>query len=219
MFDDSGLSDFPALVDSLKHGKGGVALAAFDLLHLDGEDLRKLPLIERKKRLKKLLGARRAKASSAIVYADHVVGHGEKFYVQAIKGGAEGIVSKRCDAPYRSGRSADWIKVKDRRRDDVTVIGWTPSERGRSFASLVVARETKGKLRYAGRVGTGFDAAVQKDILKRLAPLARKTPPSDVANMQAAPRGVKWVEPGSSSKSRWPDGPATDRCDRARILA
>jgi bifunctional non-homologous end joining protein LigD len=192
VFDDEGLSDFPVLVDSLKHGHGGIALAAFDLLHLDGEDLRKLPLTERKKRLKALLGRRK----SAIVYAEHLVGGGADFFKQAVSGGAEGIVSKRCEAPYRSGRSADWVKVKDRRRDDVTVLGWTPSQRGRSFASLVVAREIKGKLRYAGRVGTGFDATTQKQLLKTLEPLARATPPENVDNMEAAPKGVKWVEPG-----------------------
>ena len=192
VFDDNGISDFPALVEALKRGHGGIALAAFDLLHLDGEDLRKLPLVERKKRLQKLIGKRKG----AIVYAEHVVGHGADFFKRAIEGGAEGIVSKRCEGVYRSGRYPDWVKVKDRRRDDVTVIGWTPSERGRSFASLVVAREIKGKLRYAGRVGTGFDAAKQKDILKRLEPLARATKPGNVANIEAAPRGVKWVEPG-----------------------
>ncbi|MFN3892445.1 MAG: DNA ligase D [Beijerinckiaceae bacterium] len=192
VFAGNGLSDFPALVESLKRGHGGVALAAFDLLHLNGDDLRTLPLIERKKRLKKLIGKRKG----PIVYAEHVVGHGADFFRRAIEGGAEGIVSKRCDAPYRSGRFADWVKVKDRRRDDVTVIGWTPSERGRSFASLVVAREIKGKLRYAGRVGTGFDAATQRDLLKRLEPLARVKAPENVANLAAAPRRVKWVEPG-----------------------
>ena len=192
VFDDNGISDFPALVEALKRGKGGIALAAFDLLHLDGEDLRTLPLVQRKERLRKLIGKRKG----AIVYAEHVVGHGADFFKQAIEGGAEGIVSKRCDGAYRSGRYPDWVKVKDRRRDDVTIIGWTPSDRGRSFASLVVAREIKGKLRYAGRVGTGFDAARQKDILARLEPLARAKPPEEVANVEAAPRGVKWVEPG-----------------------
>lgn len=192
VFDDAGLSDFPALVDSLKHGAGGIALAAFDLLHLNGEDLRKRPLLERKAQLKKLLGKRRG----SIVYAEHVVGNGADFYKQAIEGGAEGIVSKRADAPYRSGRSADWLKIKDRRRDDVTVIGWMTSDRGRSFASLVVARENNGELRYAGRVGTGFDAAKQKLILDLLEPLARAKPPADIANLKAAPKGVRWVEPG-----------------------
>lgn len=196
VFDDNGISDFPALVDSLKHGRGGVALAAFDLLYLDGEDLRKLPLVARKKRLRALLGKRKANGARAIVYAEHVVGEGGAFLKQALAGGAEGIVSKRCDAPYRSGRFGDWVKMKDRRRDDLTIIGWTPSERGRSFASLLVARESDGKLRYAGGVGTGFDAATQKDLLKRLEPLARAMPPENVDNVEAAPRRVKWVEPG-----------------------
>ena len=192
VFDDADLSDFPALVDSLKQGRGGIALAAFDLLHLDGADLRKSPLLERKKQLKKLLGKRKP----AIVYAEHFKGNGASFYKQATDGGAEGIVSKRTNAAYRSGRSADWVKVKDRRRDDVTVIGWMASDRGRSFASLVVAREIKGELRYAGRVGTGFDAPKQEMILKLLEPLARTRPPEKIGNLEAAPKGVRWVEPG-----------------------
>ena len=196
VFDDKGISDFPALVEAIKRRHASIALAAFDLMHLDGQDLRKLPLIERKKKLKTLLGKRKGAGARAIVYAEHVVGGGAAFFKEAIAGGAEGIVSKRCDAPYRSGRYADWVKVKDRRREDVTIIGWTPSDRGRSFASLVVAREIKGKLHYAGRVGTGFDAATQADLLDRLEPLARAKAPDHVANIEAAPRRVKWVEPG-----------------------
>lgn len=196
VFDDRGLSDFPALVEALKRKRGAIALAAFDLLHLDGQDLRALPLTQRKKRLEKLLEKRKSAPARAIVYAQHVVGDGPDFFRKAVDGGAEGIVSKRCDAPYRSGRGGDWVKVKDRRREDVTIIGWTPSDRGRSFASLVVAREEKGKLRYAGRVGTGFDAAAQADLLERLAPLARAKPPENVANIEAAPKRVKWAEPG-----------------------
>lgn len=192
VFDEDGVSDFPALVEALKTKRGGVALAAFDLLHLNGEDLRGLPLVERKRRLKRLLGRKK----SAIVYADHVIGAGPAFLEKALQGGAEGIVSKRVDAPYKSGRSTRWVKVKGRRRDDVTVIGWTPSDRGRAFASLVVAREENGKLIYAGLVGTGFDAATQADLLERLLPLARASAPQSVANIDAAPRRVKWVEPG-----------------------
>lgn len=196
VFDDNGLSDFPALVEALKRGHGGIALVAFDLMHLNGDDLRKLPLAERKNRLKKLLSKRKGNGARAIVYAEHVAGDGSQFLKQAVAGGAEGILSKRCDAPYRSGRFADWVKIKDRRRDDLTIIGWTPSERGRPFASLVVARESGAELRYAGRVGTGFDAAVQKNLLNQLEPLSRAKPPDRVTNIEAAPKRVKWVEPG-----------------------
>lgn len=191
VFDAKGLSDFPALVHALKETKTGFAFAAFDLLQSDGKDLRKLPLVERKARLQPaLIGA------GPIIYAEHVVGHGPEFFVQATRGGAEGIVSKRADAPYRSGRTPTWLKIKDRRREDVTIIGWTPSDRGRLFASLVVAREEKGRLFYAGRVGTGFDAATQKDLMKTLKPLARAKPPEAVERLDLAPKGVRWVEPG-----------------------
>jgi bifunctional non-homologous end joining protein LigD len=191
VFDGNGLSDFPALVAALKGTRKGISLAAFDLLHLDGQDLRKLPLVARKARLKKVLGRK----AGPIVYAHHVQGCGPDFFRKAKAGGAEGIVSKRKDQPYRSGRTPAWVKVKDRRRQDVTIIGWTPSDRGRTFAALVVAREETGRLIYAGRVGTGFDATTQASLMALLKPLARSGPP-DVERLALAPRGVRWVEPG-----------------------
>lgn len=191
VFDSRGMSDFPALVAALKGDRKGISFAAFDLLHLDGTDLRKLPLAQRKARLKKALGRR----DGPIIYAEHVKGGGYDFFERAIAGGAEGIVSKKIDQPYRSGRTSAWVKVKDRRREDVTIIGWTPSERGRSFAALVVAREEKGKLIYAGRVGTGFDASTQAQLMEALKSLGRNVPP-DVERLELAPRGVRWVEPG-----------------------
>jgi bifunctional non-homologous end joining protein LigD len=194
VFDAKGLSDFPALVAALKAGgkaTGALACAAFDLLHLDGEDLRALPLLDRKARLKKLLRGK----TNAISYAAHVIGGGPAFFKQAVAAGAEGIVSKRVAAPYRSGRGPHWAKVKDRKREDVTVIGWAPSDRGRAFASLVVAREEKGRLIHAGRVGAGFDARTQAELMGVLRGLARKEPPQ-VEGVALAPRGLRWVEPG-----------------------
>lgn len=192
VMDANGLSDFPALVAALKGSKANISFAAFDLLHLDGEDLRAAPLSARKTRLERLL----AKTRGAIFYAAHVIGDGPAVFKKAVAAGAEGIVSKRVDQPYRSGRRPGWAKVKDRRREDLTVIGWTPSERGRAFAALVVAREEKGRLIYAGRVGTGFDARTQTDLMALLRGLARKEPPADVARLDMAARGVRWVEPG-----------------------
>ncbi|MDB5570521.1 MAG: ligase [Hyphomicrobiales bacterium] len=192
VFDRKGISDFPALVAALKGSRRGFGLPVFDLMFENGEDLRKLPLAERKARLQKAL----ARASGPIAYAEHVVGGGPEFFRQAVEGGAEGIVSKRADSPYRSGRTPAWAKVKDRRREDVTIIGWTASDRGRVFASLVVAREEKGRLIYAGRVGTGFDAPRQEELMALLRPLARAAPPDNVERLDLAPRGVRWVEPG-----------------------
>ena len=195
VFDAGGLSDFPALAAALKRGAGSsagpISYVAFDLLHLDGEDLRALPLLERKARLEKLL----ARKPDALSYASHVIGEGPAVFAKAVAAGAEGIVSKRVNLPYRSGRGPGWAKVKDRRREDVTVIGWTPSERGRAFAALVVAREEKGRLIYAGRVGAGFDARAQDELMRHLRALARKQPP-DVERLDLAPRGVRWAEPG-----------------------
>lgn len=204
VFDARGVSDFTALVATLKGTGNGISFAAFDLLHLNGEDLRKRPLVERKAMLKKSLGRR----DGAIIYAYHVEGAAPDFLTKALAGGAEGIVSKKMDQPYRSGRTPAWVKVKDRRREDVTIIGWTPSDRGRTFAALVVAREEKGHLIYAGRVGTGFDAAMQTSLMKLLKPLARSASPN-VDRIDLAPRGVRWVEPGiivEIAMAGWTDG-------------
>src|SRR5699024_1874133 len=119
--------------------------------------------------------------------------------------GGEGIVSKRLDAPYRSGRGDSWRKTKCEKRDDYLIVGWVPSEAsGRHFASLLLGeRDTNGTLRYRGKVGTGFDAAAQDRIAALLAPLARKTAP--VTAPRTETRGARWVDPVISAEVRFAD--------------
>jgi bifunctional non-homologous end joining protein LigD len=123
----------------------------FDLLHLDGEDFRPRPLIDRKERLSALL----AKAPSPLHYSDHQIGQGRAFHDKACAMCLEGIVSKRADAAYASGNRGLWLKVKCLHREEFVVLGWTDPEGSRPFlgALLLGYYDPNGRLVYAGRVG------------------------------------------------------------------
>lgn len=191
VFDEQGLTDFPALVDALDTTSRKVAYVAFDLLAAEGESLAALPLAERKSRLATLMAA----ADGMVLrVATHVVGHGATVFASAVQGGAEGIVSKATDAPYRSGRVDTWIKVKGDVREDVVVVGYLPSEK-RPFRSLHCAVEENGRLRYVGGVGTGFSASQFDAAKARLDPDRRKGPSPEIDQADTAPKGIVWVTP------------------------
>lgn len=190
--DAKGNPSFSALQSSLKSGSGGFTLFAFDLLSLDDRDLTASPNVERKEKLAALLTD--LPSDGAVQYAEHVMGAGEKLFDALCKAGQEGIVSKRADAPYRGARSKAWLKVKCTRRQEFVIIGWLKSgTRNRSLRSLLLGTREGGTLRYAGKVGTGFDAAIEELLLDKLNELSRKTPPVGVP--KAAARGAAWVTP------------------------
>jgi bifunctional non-homologous end joining protein LigD len=189
--DARGHTDFGALQDALGNGGGRIAYYLFDLLALDGENLRKEPLVVRKHRLKALIGSGRG----PLLYSDHVTGNGEAMFARACGLGLEGIVSKRADAPYRSGRSRAWLKVKCGLEQEFVIVGWRPSTKaGRPFSSLLVAVRDGGVLRYAGRVGSGYSGAGLAGLSRRLKALARKTSPVDDVPNAIAQR-AHFVEP------------------------
>ena len=191
VFDAQGLSDFPALVDALDRVGAMIAYVAFDLLVDRGGSIAALPLVERKAQLAERLSS----ADGAVVrVAAHVAGNGPAVFEQAIAGGAEGIVSKKADAPYRSGRGTAWAKVKTARREDVVIVGWQPSTK-REFRSLLAAIEEKdGGLRYVGRVGSGFDARELKRTRERMEPIRRERAPAMAAS-DLLPKGAIYVDP------------------------
>jgi DNA ligase D-like protein (predicted ligase) len=162
----------------------------FDLLDLDGEDLRPRPLIERKERLRRLL----ANAAPCLHYSDHVVGQGPAFYEKACAMHVEGIVSKRIDAPYSPGNRGLWRKVKCLNRAEFVVVGWTDPEGRRPHlgALLLGYYDPNGRLIYAGRAGTGIDNAELERLWRRLQPLATGTMPLDVP----PPRSTRFQVPG-----------------------
>jgi DNA ligase D-like protein (predicted ligase) len=169
----------------------------FDLLYLDGEDLRPRPLIERKERLRTLL----TNAAPCLHYSDHVIGQGPAFYDKAGALHVEGIVSKRTDAPYGPGNRGLWRKVKCLNRAEFVVVGWTEPEGRRPYlgALLLAYYDPNGTLIYAGRVGTGIDNAELERLWRRLQPLATDTMPLDVA----PPRGSRFGSALVLSRVHW----------------
>ncbi|HET9229094.1 MAG TPA: DNA ligase D, partial [Thermoanaerobaculia bacterium] len=187
----NGTTSFQALQNALGGGKGDLVFFAFDLLHLDGYDLRPLPLLQRKEALAAL-----APKSGTIRMSDHVLGSGDAFYRHACDFGLEGIISKRGDQPYRSGRGKDWVKVKCLKRQEMVVVGFTDPEGSRSgFGALHLGVNEGGDLVYAGKVGTGFNTKTLTDLRKKLGKLERKTPAFKNPPRGAEARKSHWVEP------------------------
>ena len=192
----TGLSSFQALQNALSEPAGSrITYYAFDLLYLDGYDLRDVPLKERKALLSQLF--RSLPPGGSLRYSDHFEGEGEAFLAQACTHGLEGIVSKRADGRYRSGRGRDWQKIKCLKRQEFVVVGFTEPSGGRKGlgALLLGLYEKRGVLTFAGRVGTGFTEKTLRELRKRLEPLERETSPLQDPPRGAAARAVHWVEP------------------------
>ncbi len=191
--DEHGTSSFSALQAALSAGYSEqFVYYAFDLLHLDGRNLIRLPLMERKAELKELVSG---EDSGVIKYSEHFEDDGPVVLRHACKFGLEGIVSKRRDAPYRSGRAESFVKIKCSNAQELVVGGYAPSNvTPNAIGALVVGYYDDGKLHYAGRVGTGYSQAVAKDLWKRLHPLEIAKPPFDDIP-QAERRAARWVKP------------------------
>ena len=189
----SGLTDFKSLQEYIDTPHPAIRYFAFDLLFLDGKDLRKKPLTARKAALHDLLAGEGV--SDIILYSDHVTGSGAAFFETASASGLEGVISKRADAPYRSGRSKDWLKTKCIKSQEFVIGGFTKSGvRGKPFASLLLGTFNGGTLTYAGKVGTGFKARDLKELAARFKPLIRKTPPFESVP-PAERKGAVWLNP------------------------
>ena len=192
--DASGVSDFAGLQQALSEGRTErLAYYCFDCLYLDGHDLRTLPLRERKAVLAEVLAAA---PSPVLRFSDHFEEHGELMLQHICRLSAEGIVSKRPDAPYRSGRGGDWLKSKCANRQEFVVIGYVPSTAAkRAIGSLVLGYYEDGKPRHAGRVGTGFSANLAAELFAMLEHEKVDRPPTDEALSTDVRRNVKWVAP------------------------
>ena len=168
-------------------------LYVFDLLAFAGYDLRKLPLVKRKQILRKVLPE-----TGPLRYSEHFEKNGEALYEQVVKLGLEGIMAKKMDSPYRSGRSSDWLKIRADRIDDFVVVGFTKGKGARSgFGSLHVAAYVGDTLIYCGRAGSGFTGAQLDEVSEQLHALVRKTPPCQPPPGGQLPKGPDhtWVEP------------------------
>lgn len=188
--DAQGRTDFASLQKALENGDAkGVSFFAFDLLFENGKDLRKTPLSDRKARLEKLLKGARAPIRLSPV----IEGNGPAVFEAFASKGFEGVVSKKADSAYVSGRSKAWLKAKAVNESEFVIIGYQPSLKGRAFAALMLGERVKGKLVYRGNVGTGFTDKTLASLHAQFAQLARAKPALDVP--REAARGAKWVEP------------------------
>ena len=193
--DEKGRSDFAQLQHALKaRDADGLRYLAFDLPSLGGVDLSQTALIERKALLEELLASA---PSGPLAYSKHIVGHGEKVFQASKRQGVEGIISKKIDSAYVQARSDAWLKVKHEDTDDFIVVGFTRPKGSRTaFGSLLMATRDKGKLRYVGRVGTGYDDATLRDIHQRLLALAQKQANVTLpAHATITEKDVHWVKP------------------------
>jgi bifunctional non-homologous end joining protein LigD len=184
-----GVSHFQLLQNALRH-EAKLLYCAFDLMFVDGEDLRKQPLLVRKERLKAILPR-----DKLIAFSRHRKTSGTKFFAEAERKGLEGIMAKRADSPYASGgRTADWLKIKTAKRQEVVIAGFTAPRRTRPFfGALVLAVRENDAWRYIGHVGTGFSHQTLETLHAKLSKLkaARSPFPAKVKD-----EGVTtWVRP------------------------
>jgi bifunctional non-homologous end joining protein LigD len=191
---DKGISSFSLLQTDLKDGRRDrLVYYVFDLLHLDGRDLTAEPLVARKAALKRLLEA--AGKNGRIRYTEHFNDDGQLILKHACSMGLEGIVSKRKDASYRSGRSENFIKSKCHDRQEFVVAGYSPATaEPNAVGALTVAVHDNGELRYAGRIGTGYSRETARDLWQRLQPLQIDRPPLALPKDERR-KDVIWVKP------------------------
>ncbi len=198
--DDSGAGSFERLQQRATGAPQAAAITlvmyAFDLLHLSGFDLRHLPLIERKRLLRELLPP-----LGPVRYADHIEGAGEKFYEAARERNLEGIIAKRADSIYLSGRRVDsWLKIKIPRLGELVVVGWQSGRDGRALGSLLLGWHVSGELRYAGSAGSGIDESTAEALLARLRPADA---PRFSAGDLELPKRASFAEPELVARIRY----------------
>lgn len=187
--DATGTSKFQYLQDYTKKRDVRLIYEVFDLLYLDGYDLRGYPLIERKKLLKKLLPSR-----SHISYSDHVEKDGDKLFELAKKKEMEGIMAKKSDSPYVSVRSNHWLKIKNIQMQEAIICGYTQPQGSReAFGALVLGIYDNGEFRYVGHTGSGFNSKTLQDMMAVLKPL--ETDKSPFAHAPKTNQPATWVKP------------------------
>ncbi|MES3037850.1 MAG: DNA ligase D [Bdellovibrionota bacterium] len=190
--DQEGRSDFQNLQNSMSSGRtGDIVFYGFDLLYLNGEDLRELPLIERKAKLQKLIKSAR---QNLLRFSEHFEVEGHSFLKAACSFKLEGIISKRVDSPYVSGRQDFWVKSKCTMRQEFVIGGYTdPQGARKDFGALLLGVYEDGRLRYVGRCGTGFNVDSLKEMKKRLRAIAQDESPFQIGKPPG--RGLHWVKP------------------------
>lgn len=190
VIDENGRSDFQKLQFYGTENNVHLEYRVFDVLSINGKDVTQLPLIERKAKLKRLL-----KRSDVVKYSDHIAENGKAFFVAAQKQKLEGIMAKKADSLYHTGkRTSDWLKIKNTNTEDVIVAGFTqPTGARKHFGALVLAMRDGDKLKYIGHTGTGFNDATLREVYARLLPLVQEKSPFDEPVKTNTP--ATWVKP------------------------
>ncbi len=191
---DDGTTSFSELVADLKAGVSTrMVYYAFDLLHLNGIDLRGAALIDRKAVLARLL---RGRKRAAVRFSEHIPADGKAMMERACELGLEGIISKRADKPYRSGRTGDWIKVTCHLIDEFVIGGYLDSTaQKKAVGALALGRYVRGRLKYVGRVGTGFSRETAAELWQAAQRLRRATSPFADKLDAIQRRDVIWLQP------------------------
>ncbi|WP_413295002.1 DNA ligase D [Bdellovibrio sp. HCB185ZH] len=202
ILDKNGRSDFQLLQNALKSRQTqNMFLYAFDLLAIDGKDLRTRPLEQRRDELVKIF----KKTATRIRYSEEYQGTGKSLLALAKKHGLEGIISKKRNSPYRSERNSNWLKIKCSEQQEFVIGGYTLGKGSRDhFGALLLGVYKKDKLQYVGRVGTGFTQQSLQDIFKTLKPLETKSSPFDIKSPKG--RDIHWLKPKYSAEitfSNW----------------
>jgi bifunctional non-homologous end joining protein LigD len=190
-----GRTSFEAMQNAAasRSARSGLLYFAFDLLHLEGEQIGRLPLEARKQRLRALIGPSK---SGRIRYVEHFEGRGDEVFDQACRMGLEGIVSKRRDLPYQAGRRDIWRKTKCLQRSVFVIGGFTDQESSQGgLGALLVGAWDGKKLVYCGRVGTGFSHAFATELRRTLEAITQRMPPFDPLPPAALVRSAHWVKP------------------------
>jgi bifunctional non-homologous end joining protein LigD len=190
LLNDEGKPDFQKLQNYGNNRNNKLVYYAFDILTLKGKDLTGLPLIERKKMLKKAL-----KKSPIVRYSDHVEGKGEEFFKVIIDADMEGMMAKKKDSLYIPGfRTKEWLKIKFHKSQEAIIVGFTEPKGSRlHFGSILLSQYKNGKLEYIGNAGTGFADQTLRDLMKKLQPLVTDKSPFD-RKIKLAGR-VTWLKP------------------------
>lgn len=186
-FDESGKSNFGLLQQNIKSKKENFHYVIFDLLALNGEDLRKLPLIERKEKLERLL----YKTEKCLIYSSHV-DNGEESFKFAKENNLEGIIAKNSNSTYSGKRNEDWLKIKCYLRQEFVIAGYTTTIKNELISALLLGYYEKDKLKYVGKVGTGFSEKDKKELHSKFQNYLRKTCPFD-KNPQE--ENITWLKP------------------------
>jgi bifunctional non-homologous end joining protein LigD len=205
--DAKGRASFQKLQQGMKSGDAGFVYHIFDLVYIDGFNLTRTPLLERKKLLATIFESVAAK--SPLRYSDHVQGNGPQFFKQACQYGIEGIVSKLSNSVYESTRSRSWLKVKCIKRQEFVIAGFTLSDKDfPGFGALILGVYDKGKLVYAGRAGTGFSIQQRLALRKKLDGLVRSSSPFAEKPKDPRLKRAVWVTPklvGEVAFTEWTD--------------